>query len=71
MVLVSSAEGRGIDRRPGQTKDMKTIFAVSPLSTRHLGVKAKTGRLRVHVRIMGLGKVTCFPADCCFRELAR
>ena len=32
-------------------------------------IRAKTGR--PSVRIMCLGKVARFPADCCFRELAR
>ena len=31
-VLASSAEGRGFDPRPGQTKDFKLVLAASLLS---------------------------------------
>ena len=63
-VLASNAEGRG----PGQTKDIKMIFAASQVSTQHLVVRAKTGRPLV--RIMCLGKVARLPVDSYFRELA-
>ena len=52
-----------------ESETLKLVFAASPLSTRHLGVRANTGPLEV--RIMCLGKMACFPVDCCFRELAR
>ena len=32
-VLASSAEGRSFDPQPGQNKDIKLVFAASPLST--------------------------------------
>ena len=51
-----------------KTKTLKLVFAASPLSTQHLGVRAKTGQSRV--RKMCLGKVACLPMDCCFHELA-
>ena len=65
-VLASSAEGRGFDRVKPNT--LKLVLAASPLSTQHLGVRAKTDRPKV--RIKCLGKVACLLADCCFRELA-
>ena len=67
-VLALSAEGRRFDPQPGQTKDMKLVSAASPLSTRHLGVRAKT---ESKVRILCLGEVERLPVECCFRELAR
>ena len=68
-VPAASAEGRVFAPRPGQTKDIKLVSVVSPLSMQHLGLRAKTGRPKF--RIMCLGKVACIPVDCCFRELAR
>ena len=50
------------------SRALKLVFAASPLSTQHLGVKAKIGHPRA--RIMCLGKVACLLADCCFLELA-
>jgi hypothetical protein len=49
-------------------RSMKLIFVASPLSTQHLGERAKTAWLRI--RIMYQNGVTCLPADCCFSELA-
>ena len=54
-VLSSTAEGRGI-----KPKTLKLVFAASPLSTQHYGVRAKSGRPRV--KIMCPGKVACLPA---------
>ena len=47
-----------MDSIPGRVKPktLKFIFAASPQSTKHLGVRAKTGQPRV--RILCLGKVT-------------
>ena len=45
-------------------KTIKLVFAASPLSTPHLGVRAKTGHSIV--RTMYLGKVACLPEDCGF-----
>ena len=33
----------------GQTKDYKLVFVVSPLSTRHLGVRIKVGWLGIKI----------------------
>ena len=49
-VLASSAEGRGFDSVKPNT--LKLVFASSPLSLQHLGVRAKTDLPRV--RIMSL-----------------
>jgi diaminopimelate decarboxylase len=51
-------------------KIIKLIFVTiaSRLSMQHLGVRAKTGWLRI--RIMCLYGETCLSADCCFSELA-
>ena len=47
-VLASSAVDRGFD--PGRVKlnTIKLVFAASPLSTQHSGVRAKTGWLGNH-----------------------
>jgi hypothetical protein len=54
---------------------IKLVFATSPLSTYHLGVRAKTGLYNVaqnqdnvHMFIVWVG-VTCLSNDCCFSEL--
>ena len=48
-MLSSSGEGRGFKPWPGQPKTLKLVFAASPLSTKHLGDRAKTGRPRVGI----------------------
>ena len=52
---------------PSQVKPMtmKLVFAASPLSMQHEGVRADW-----LARIMCLNGRTCLPADCCFNELA-
>ena len=52
---------------PSQVKPMtmKLIFAASPLSMQHEGVRADW-----LARIMCPNGGTCLPADCCFNELA-
>ena len=57
------------DPRQVKPKALELVFATSPLITQHLGVRARTGRPKVI--IVCLGKVAGFPADCCFREMAR
>ena len=47
-VLTSSAVDRGFELS-GQTKDYKLVFVVSPLSTQHYGVRAKTGLLVIRI----------------------
>ena len=42
-MLASTAESCGFDSWMGQTKDIKLVFAVSPLCRQHLSVKAKFG----------------------------
>jgi len=49
-------------------KTLKLIFVASPLSTQHLGVRAKTGWLVI--RIMCPSRATCLPVYCYFSELA-
>ena len=53
-VLSSNADGRGFVPGRVKPKTLKLVYAVSSLSTLHLGLRAKTGRPRV--RIMCLGK---------------
>ena len=67
-VLALSAEHQGFNPFQIKPKTLKLVFAASPLSAQHLGVRAKTGWPRV--RIMYVIKVACLPADCCFCEPA-
>ena len=53
-VIAWSAEDRGSDPRPGETKDIKIGICCFTLSAQHLGVRAKTGQ--PGVRIVCLGK---------------
>jgi hypothetical protein len=57
-----------VDRGFVKPKTIKLEYVASPLSTQHYGERAKTGSLRI--RIMCPNGATCFPADCCFSELA-
>jgi hypothetical protein len=50
----------------GETKDYNIGICCS--STKHLGVGAKTGRLRI--RIMCLSGAACLLVNCCFSQLA-
>ena len=66
-VLASTAVGRGLESRSGQTKDYK--IGICCFSTKHAALRrAKTGWLGI--RIMCLSGATCIPTDCCFSELA-
>ena len=67
-MLASSAVYRGFEPRSGQP--IKLVFAASPLSTQHEGVRAKTGWLGI--RIMCPSGATYLSADCtcCFSDLA-
>ena len=47
-VLTSSAVDRGFELS-GHTKDYKLVFVVSPLSTQHYGVRAKTVWLGIRI----------------------
>jgi hypothetical protein len=42
---------------PPQTKEIKLVFVVSPLSMQHIGIKAKSGCLGIV--IMCTGGITC------------
>jgi hypothetical protein len=57
-----------VDRGFVKPKTIKLEYVASPLSTQHYGERAKTGWLGI--RIMCPNGATCFPADCCFSELA-
>jgi hypothetical protein len=67
-VLASSVVDRGFESGRVKPKTLKLVFVASPLSTQHLGERAKTGWLGI--RIMCPSGATCLPADCCFSELA-
>ena len=67
-VLACSPVDRGFEPRSGQTKDFAIGICSFPLSTQHLGERAKSGRLGF--RIMCPSGMTCLPADFCFSELA-
>ena len=41
-MIASSAEGVGSINSRGKPKTLKWVFAASPLSTHHLGVRSKT-----------------------------
>ena len=64
-VLASSADGRVIDPRSGQTKDIK--IGISCFSAKHAAFwsKSKDRTGPTSVRICP-GKVACLSADCCF-----
>ena len=47
-VLASSAVDRGFETRSGQTR-LKLVCVASPLSTQHLGERAKTGWLGIRI----------------------
>ena len=66
-VLASSAEGRGINPRSGKTKDIKIGFCC--FSAKHAALSSNSKDWSAKSQIKCLGKVTCLPADCCFREL--
>ena len=46
-VLVVSTVDSGFEPRSGQTKDYKLVWVASPLSTQHLGKRAKAGWLGI------------------------
>jgi hypothetical protein len=46
-VLASSAVDRGFKPRSVKPKTIKLVFVASPLSMQHLGIRAKTGWLRI------------------------
>ena len=68
-MLASGAVDCGCEPWSGQTKTIKLVFVASPLSTQHLGERAKTGWLGI--RIMCLNGVIYLPVNCCFSELAQ
>ena len=59
----------GFEPGSGQIKTIKLVFAASPLSMQHYGVRAKTGWLKI--RIMYQSGATCLSTDCYFSELAQ
>jgi hypothetical protein len=61
-VLASSAVDRGFNPKSGQTKNYEIV--VSPLTTHHDGVSAKTGWLGI--RITCPSGAACLHAGCCF-----
>ena len=68
-VLATSAEGRGFDTRPVQTKDIK--IGICCFSTKHAALRSKSKDWSVQSQNVCLGKLACLPAHCCFRDLAR
>ena len=68
IVLPSHAGDQGSNPGWVKPKTLKLVFAASPLSTQHEGVRAKTDRLGVS--IMCPSGVTCLPKDCYFSVVA-
>ena len=61
--MVSMLASNAVEPKP---KTLKLVFVASPLSTQHLGERAKTGLLGI--RIMCPIGATYLPADYCFSE---
>ena len=66
-IIAMSAVDCEFDPLPDQNKDIKLVFAASPLSTQHKGIRKKTNLLEV--MIMCQNGRTCLPVDLFFSEL--
>jgi hypothetical protein len=66
MVSVLASSKSWVQPPDGSNQTIKLVFAASPLSMQHEGVRAETGWIRI--RIMRPSGATCLPVYCCFKD---